>query len=224
MSKNADVRINETVDSILRLFPAKGCGLKDAIQTALTRNYSGAGRNALSEGLSLGGFHTGDGNRRALERIYLLTERVLYGRTDQQMSKVKKFADSLNEQQLRELLQAQISAFEATPPAGTVELAESFAYAPDPILARGKVLAAVVKAKRLLAQMYNGAMSAGAGGVHRTHYETWFGAFDAARHHAVSKSLHDVSHALIMRPLKVYYRGKGVKGKPVNKPGIEYHN
>lgn len=82
MGKDADIRINDTVTAILTEFPVHGRTLKDAIQHQLMGGFaSGAAREALSTSISIGGWHPNDGQRRKLERAYLLAERTVGNKT-----------------------------------------------------------------------------------------------------------------------------------------------
>ncbi|MDI1436116.1 M35 family metallo-endopeptidase [Polyangium sorediatum] len=223
MSKDDDVRINETMKQIMVLFPAEGRGLKDAIQNALMTQFAaGPARASLSKALSIGGLHFGGAQRRHVERIYLLAERVVGKKTDVQMATCKQIADSLTEVQLRGLVVGLAQAVAATPPAGTVQIAESFNYGPADAARRAE--AAVTKAKRILGDMYQGINAAKADAKERARFEKWFGPMEATRYDAVRRNVEMMFRDVTTRPLKLYYRGAGVSNKLDDQPGSNYHN
>ncbi|MDI1450053.1 M35 family metallo-endopeptidase [Polyangium sp. 6x1] len=223
MSKDDEVRINETMKQIMVLFPAEGRGLKDAIQNQLMSAFAnGPARANLSKLLSIGGIHIGGTQRRHVERVYLLAERVLGKRTDVQMATCKQIADSLTEAQLRGLVVGWAKSVAATPPGGTVQIAESFNYGPADAARRAE--AAVTKAKRILGDMYQGIAAAKADAKERTRFERWFGPMEATRYDTVRRNVETMFRDVTTRPLKLYYRGAGVTRKPNDQPGSFYHD
>ena len=221
-TKDADIRINETIKLILTEFPVGGRELKDAIQHRLMGGFgAGPARAALSASIAVGGWHYNDGPRRKLERIYLLAERTVGNKTVDQTKVLKKAADSLTDVQLRGLIQGIANGVGAAPPPGAVQLAESFNYAAAACAAKAQ--AAVLKAKRVIAHMYQGVRAAHADPVEKARYERWFGTMEGARYIKVCSNIAAVYTDITTRPLKLYYRGAGSDGKPNDKPGGAYH-
>ena len=221
-TKDADIRINETVKVILTEFPVHGRELKDAIQHRLMSGFvAGAVRDALSASIAIGGWHLVDGQRRKLERIYLLAERTVGNKTPAEVALLKTAADAMTVAQLRGLIQGIADGVGAAPPPGAVQLAESFNYAPAG--SDLKAEAAVAKAKRVIAQMYQGVRAARADATELARFVRWFGAMNAARYLKVCRNIEAVYVDITTRPLKLYYRGAGVDGRPNDKPGPAYH-
>jgi hypothetical protein len=221
-TKDADIRINETIKLILTEFPVHGRELKDAIQHRLMSGFAaGPARAALSASIAIGGWHFNDGARRKLERIYLLAERTVGGKTAAEAALLRAAADAMTVAQLRGLIQGIADGVGAAPPPGAVQLAESFNYALAGYDAKAQ--AAVLKAKRVIAHMYQGVRAANADVVERARFERWFGPMNAARYLKVCNNIAAVYTDITTRPLKLYYRGLGCDRQPNDKPGPAYH-
>jgi len=106
MSKEADVRLNETVGQVVPAFPTNGIALKEAIQFQLMRNFAdGPARAGLSAVISIGGLHFGGKARRSLQRIYLLALGTIGGRTTQALAAEKTRIENFDEAAMRKLIQ-----------------------------------------------------------------------------------------------------------------------
>jgi hypothetical protein len=223
MAKSADERINETLQGIKLAFPRNGQSLKDTIQFCLMREFhSGVAREALSASISIGGFHIGGDAQRHMERLYLLVQATVGGMKSAQVREEKTRADTMTEARIKTLIQAIADTHAATKFASDIQLAESFGYAPAD--AADKTVKAVIKARRILGHMYQGLMTVNSNAAEKQRYERWFGRLDAVRFEKVRSSIKAVYDDITGRPLKIYYRGKGVDGKLHDKPGSMYHN
>lgn len=223
MAKPADERIRATLQGIKCAFPHNGQNLKDAIQLRLMRDFhSGANREALSESISLGGFHIGGSARRQMERLYLLVQATVGGMRREQVRREKTRADAMSEADLKTLIQAIADTHFATAFASDIEIAESFGYGPKD--GADKSFKAVIKAKRILGHMYQGLMTVKSNITEKQRYERWFGRLDPLRFEKVRASIKAVHDDITGRPLKLYYRGLGALGKLDDQPGLMYHN
>ncbi len=223
MSKPANERLNATLQEINHVLPGSGQNLKDAIQLRLMREFhSGDKRAALSESISLGGFHVGGAARRKAERLYLLVQATVGGMTREQVRREKTRADAMSEAELKALIQAIADTHVATTFASNIEFAESFGYGSKD--GSNKSFKAVIKAKRILGHMYQGLMTVRTNNIERRRYERWFGRFDPLRFEKVRASIKAVHDDITCRTLKLYYRGEGALGKLDDQPGMMYHN
>lgn len=137
---------------------------------------------------------------------------------------MKKKADSLTRGQLKGLIQGLADGVADAPAPGTVQLAESFNYAPA---GSGEMAeAAMLTARRVIAHMYQGVRAAKAHAGERARFERWFGAMDPARYLTVCNNIAAVYTDITTRPLKLYYAvpastaGRSRRGavRPIQRP------